>query len=977
MPRTAVPDTDPLRLRFEPFELDEQQARLTRDGQALSLPPKAFAVLCALARQPRALVTKHALLDEVWGHQHVSDSVLKTTISELRAVLGDDARQPRFIETASRRGYRFIGTASAAEAVRSTVSVAPVRAMLGATLGASPSALPPMIGRQAAHLHLQRAWQAAQSGRRQVVWIAGEAGIGKTTLIEHFSATMDLLRVAHGQCVEQHGAGEPYLPVLEALATLCRNDPALPALLRQVAPAWLLQLPWLSSEAELAALRQQLSGSGQERMLRELGELLDRCTAQQPLLLVTEDLHWSDQATLRLIDHIARRRGPARLMWLASFRLAEVVAEDHPLKALRHELRLHRLADELLLDPFSEAEVADYIAQRLPQQALPETLARKLHSRTDGLPLFLASVVDELLQQGDVPDTALSEAGAQVPESLAGVIEKQIDRLSAEQRQLLEAAAVCGTEFRAGLVAAALAQDEAGTSALCEDLARRQHWIANLDIERLSDGTMEARYAFRHALYRQVFYQRSGALARATAHRRVADALLQRRSRGMTVPAAELALHFELSHDLAAAIRHYAAAAGSALQHFAPTEALTVTGHALTLLPRVANERERLLLELALLGPRAIATSHVRSATAPETLAAYERLEALGELFPEQRPARAAVMGLGWVFFVRGDYAQALQQAGRKLALAEQQGDHILLAEACNLHGATLSYQGEPQAARQWIERGIATSAGLGDDQLAAMASVDPAVSMKARLGQTLSHLGLVDQALLQIQAARLGAERSGQPNAQRLVLIFEGFFAVRTEDPERALAVAEGIYRITVDHGIVQAEGPALWLRGWALARLGNPDEGWQLIRDGYACDLRLGVMRGRSGVLGYVAEASILAGQWQRARAELDEALALAERMGERIWLPDLWLLEARIAQGLGELEAADSALRRAWQEAQRQQAGWLVLVVLAALCVSAGASPADWHALASARAAQQEGLDSALLRRVNGLLNQRRGG
>src|SRR5262245_35314308 len=110
----SMAQTTPLRLQFDAFELDEADARLARHGRPLALPPKAFAVLCALARQPGQLVTKDTLLDAVWGHRFVSDSVLKTTVSELRAALGDDARQPRYIETASRRGYRFVGVPHAA-----------------------------------------------------------------------------------------------------------------------------------------------------------------------------------------------------------------------------------------------------------------------------------------------------------------------------------------------------------------------------------------------------------------------------------------------------------------------------------------------------------------------------------------------------------------------------------------------------------------------------------------------------------------------------------------------------------------------------------------------------------------------------------------------------------------------------------------------------------------------------------------------
>src|SRR5262249_40209613 len=145
-----------------------------------------------------------------------------------------------------------------------------------------------------------------------------------------------------GQCVEQYGAGEPYRPVLEALGSLCRKFPELATLMRAVAPTWLVQFPWLISESDRAALQRELTGASQDRMVRELAELLHRFTEERPLLLVTEDLHWSDQATLRLLDHFARDRAPMRLLWLASYRLAQVLAEEHPLLRLRQELRLHR-----------------------------------------------------------------------------------------------------------------------------------------------------------------------------------------------------------------------------------------------------------------------------------------------------------------------------------------------------------------------------------------------------------------------------------------------------------------------------------------------------------------------------------------------------------------------------------------------------------------------------------------------------------
>ena len=287
-------------------------------------------------------------------------------------------------------------------------------------------------------------------------------------LIDHFVAGLDDVACARGQCVEHYGGGEPYLPVLDALAELCRDDSAVPALLRGVAPTWLLQLPWLSTAEERDALRRELAGASPDRMLREMGEVLDRYTERRPLLLVTEDLHWSDRATIQLIDYIARRRGSARFMWLASFRLAEVVALDHPLDPLRHELRLHGLCEEIVLDSFSEAEVADYVAERSPSLARDETFVRALHARTDGVPLFVASVVNDVLaraaQSGEDAAAGAQLANVAVPENLANIIDHYVAKLANEQRALLSAAAVCGVEFRVSTVSEALERDPRGSA---------------------------------------------------------------------------------------------------------------------------------------------------------------------------------------------------------------------------------------------------------------------------------------------------------------------------------------------------------------------------------------------------------------------------------------------------------------------------------------------------------------------------------
>src|SRR5271157_1942019 len=524
--------SNPVRVRFDRFELDEVNARLLRDGTAVALAPTPFAVLCALVRQPGSLLTTNALLDDVWGHQFVTDSVLRTAISELRTALDDDARKPRFIETVSRRGYRFIAAPSAipaAPGIQPNVS------------GLAAVHVPYFIGRTEPLSRLRRAWDIACSGKRAVVWIAGEPGIGKSTLIEQFIASLGDVACARGQCVEHYGTGEPYLPVLEALEELCPSDSEVPSLLRAVAPTWLLQLPWLSTTEEREALQRELAGVSPERMLREMGQFLDRYTERRPLLLVTEDLHWSDRATIQLIDYIARRRGGARLMWLASFRLAEVVALDHPLNPLRHELRLHDLCEEIVLDPFSESEVADYVAERSPAIATNEAFVRALHERTDGLPLFVASVMTEVItraaQAGDDAAAGSQLAKIAVPENLAAIIDHYIAKLTSDQRLVLSAAAVCGIEFCIHTISGALERDAVWVGQTCDDLAREQLWLVAPRTEGASNAA-ELAYSFRHALFRQVLYERTNPSVRSQLHRKVGFTLERVRAPGASAAAA-------------------------------------------------------------------------------------------------------------------------------------------------------------------------------------------------------------------------------------------------------------------------------------------------------------------------------------------------------------------------------------------------------------------------------------------------------
>ncbi|RZT97790.1 AAA family ATPase [Rivibacter subsaxonicus] len=951
---------NPVRVRFDEFDLDEANACLLCNGKAVALAPTPFNLLCELARQPGTLLTKDALLDAVWGHQFVSESVLKTAISDLRTVLVDNPREPRFIETVSRRGYRFI-------AVPASAPAAPPVATTVAAAGPQPS--PSFIGRADAIARLQQAWDQACSGKRAVVWVAGEPGIGKTTLIEHFVASLGGIACARGQCVEHYGPGEPYLPVLEALAELCRGDRTLPALLRSVAPTWLLQLPWLSTAEERDVLRRELTGVGPDRMLREMGELLDRYTEQRPLLLVTEDLHWSDRATLQLIDYVARRRPPARLMWLSSFRLAEVIALDHPLTPLRHELRLQRLCQEVVLDPFSEIEVADCVAQHSATLARDEAFVRALHERTDGVPLFVSSVITEVMERAADEATAEGRLAAMaVPENLAAIIDHYIARLDNESRALLAAAAVCGVEFRVDTVALALEREVASVADACEMLVREQVWLSS---PRAGEGN-EAReppYGFRHALFRQVLYDRTAPSARAHLHRKVGAALERERSAGVPVTAAVLAMHFDRARQPITALRYYADAAEAALLHFSPASALGLTERASALLQQAPEGEERDALEIA------IATFHGVSAfqslgVGIEARDAFERAYVLLQRRPGHAMRGRLLHGFGYVLSLRGEYAQALAVAQHAEARSSGSNDPALMLAACIVNGEVHQLQGRPQAALAWIERGLITAEPL-DLAAGEIFVADPQVTLLGMLVIELVHRGLIEQARAHLQRSHERARALRQPMTQLVATWHEALFEVRLGNAERVAALAEEMQALVDEFSLAQGRMACRWYRGWAQAWNGAPLEGYGQIHEACEENARLGMRSGTSEVLGYAAQALLLAGDSDAAQVQLQEARQAADELAERVYLPQLWLLEAAIARAQGRADAGAASVRRAIDEARAQQAPWLELLALVDLCEHHDAADAERSALAHLVGRLPEAGDTTPVRRARSIL------
>lgn len=593
---------------FGPFRLDRGNALLRRGDDRVVLAPKPFEVLCCLVERAGELVTKDELLDAVWPNLHVSESSLTVAVNALRSALGDDRQTPQYIETVTRRGYRLVVPVTAAQ--QSEPEVSSVH-KISAPAVASHARPRWWVGRGEPLELLEGALQQASAGNRQVVFVTGEAGIGKTTLIDMAMQRMlrsgvDVLRCS---CNELFGTHEAFLPLIEAFQEQCSGDdgPFLLKALRDHAPTWLAQMPGFLASEDRAEFQRDVFGATRERMLREFSDLIENVSAARPWVIILEDLHWSDLATVDALSRAARRDRRAAILILATYRPTDVAIAGHPVRTVHQDLQIHGRCSEVALDRLTLPEVEHYFALRFASADWVNGLADRVFERTGGQPLFVTSLVDHLIAQGAIKESDGSwQLAAEramsyddMPRDLRQMISRQIERLTSEERRLLETASAAGVEFSALLAAGALDLGILEAEQVFEQLTQTGHMLAPAGMTEWPNGMVSGCYAFQHALHQEVLYQRLAPGRRAQTHRRLGESL--ERGYGARAPevASVLAQHFELGHDFAKAVRYLALAAESSARRFSTREAASYLTRALDLVSHLpAGEQSSARLKL-------------------------------------------------------------------------------------------------------------------------------------------------------------------------------------------------------------------------------------------------------------------------------------------------------------------------------------------------------------------------------------------
>lgn len=879
-----------------PVRLDAAEARAWRGDDLLALGPRAFALLQHLADRPGRLVTKAELFAAVWEGVAVTDAALTVCVSEIRRALGDDARMPRYVETVSRRGYRFIGP------------VAGIPARPAESPGVAPaSARPPMVGRAP---HLQRLLsrlERARAGQRGTVFVTGEPGIGKTALLEAFldRAAQAPGWIARGQCLQHHGAGETYLPILDALSHLGRGPGAsrVVDLLARYAPTWLGQLPGLSPRG---ARGEEPPGTP-ERMLRELGELVEALAADRPLVLALEDLHWSDHGTIDAIAWLSRRRESARVLIVGTYRPVDLIVGGHPLRGVAQELALRRHAESLPLELLDERAVADYLVARFGDRwaapGMVRDLAGALHRRTDGHPLFLLTVADHAIQRGWLlrtlggPTEAVSTdaIASTLPDTLRELIQQDVERLGAEEQRLLEAASVAGETFSAAAVAAAMALDVDAVETRCQRLASRDQFLKACGEAEWPDGTVAGVYGFRHSLHRDAVYERLPAGRRTRLHRRIAEREEVAWGSRTAERAAELAHRFGEAGDRRRAIDYRRLAAENALARRGYHEAVGHLTCALGMVERLSATAERTRLELdlqATLGPALMA---IRGIAAPEVEQTFRRALALCRQVPGAPHLFQVVHGAWAWHLVRGDAEGARVLAEQLGALAETDPSPPRLSRAHLARGLSLYMAGQLVPAVESFEQ-VLRMDDSGSPDPSFPVGIDPFLASRRYGAIALHAIGHAERALEWIGTALGQAMDRGEPPELTAALLFAARLYQHRGEPAPALDRAEAAIELAREYGFRQRLAAGTILRGWSRAARGDA-AGLAEMREGLAAYRGTGAEDDVPYWLSLLADGYRAAGEVEAGLAAVDEALALVRSRGLTVWAPDLLRLRGEI--------------------------------------------------------------------------------
>ena len=642
-------------------------------------------------------------------------------------------------------------------------------------------------------------------------------------------------------------------------------------------------MPSLLNEPDRAKLRGGAQPVTQQRMLREIAQALEALTLDSPLVLLFEDLQWSDFSTLELISAIARRSEPARLFLIGTYRPAHMLMGTHPLRTVKEELEVHRLCEELRLQLLGPKNVADYLRSRFssePGERWLATLAQGIHERTEGNPLFVVNLVDNLVTQGVLDPGVvqrrevvplLDSSHGEMPRSILQMIERNVDQLASDEQQVLEAASVAGAKFSTAAVAAALEQPLREIESSCKRLSRHERFVQADGVTQWPDRTVAESFHFRHALYHDALYDRVPASHRIELHRRIAEREENAYGEQAAEIATELAHHYSRANHANKAIQYLQLAGERACGRSAVIEAERHYAAALELLRKQLPESpERDSRELQLRQSALSMLDAMKGYAAPETIQATEQAISLAKKNGDVTQLINWLTSRGSTLLISGELLAADTTLDQAHELAQRHG----VQEARHIHRLqilTRYWRGDLIGSEQHFAAWLAS---FGDPLVCHPRSINEAVNALAFASFNAWVLGRADVAR-QREAQMIAVADRGSP----FEVANAGYCASRLEldlrDYEQASALAAHSLELAEKHQMPNPAARSRCCLGAARAHLGEAIEGIALIREGIAGWRLIGTRMAISVWMTHLAEAQELAGAIEDALETVQQAL------------------------------------------------------------------------------------------------------
>jgi tetratricopeptide (TPR) repeat protein len=722
-----------------------------------------------------------------------------------------------------------------------------------------------------------------------VVFVTGERGVGKTALVGEMLRRVRArgvpITVVAGRCLERQGPGEALQPFLDALGRLFGTrqgrEHAVDLVKTWAPTVGVLMPPALVPDPD-GSLHRQTAGATRERLIRESGDFMEAATRLFPLVLLLEDLQWADAASVDLLQHLGRRAVRQRILIVCTCRASEVESLNPQLHRGMLDLRTAGQGRELAVGPLAAEDVRQWLDRRFPGNDFAAELAPLLHARSEGLALFVRSLLELLAGRGDIGRDAEGFRLTRRPEALdlepskdvMDLLRAHLATLPAAERELLGVASVLGKEFSSAIARALKGGDELEVEERLQRLCRVHRALESLGEEDLPDGTLGTRYRFAHGLYRRVLYEDMVAPRRAELHRRAGELLVRCWGENAPTRAVEIAEHFERGRDFASAVRLRTRAGEHAARRFAGAEAVEHYTAALALVEKLPPG-EAHAFEVGLLGQRAAARQ--LQARFDESARDYQSMAARARALRLPGAECEALSRLCTAHFFEQRLPEMAARAREALQAAERQGSPHHLAEA------------------------------------------------RARAALVLVVEGRLDEAAVALDAVIAGAREGGSAGALQIGLSQRGF--VHYWQSEYAAAEA----RLVESLALCEERGDgfevflARQFAGLARVNLGRMSEGLADFQHAIVLAERNGDRFWAPRLVSHLGWVHRELAAVEKARGYDTRALALA-RESPSPWAPEVEALVNLCVDGVRAGDPEGAAERLAMLEAGTRRSAWL---------------------------------------------------